>query len=99
MLSQKPRKSKKVCLASHAPLRFLACRIVAFLQIIPCLSRRLDLQTWRNTPAPGSETFMRKVAALPAGTEVPAFGPSGVIPCLVAAAAGPARARAASGAA
>ena len=63
-------------------------------QIIPSLSFLFDLQTWTNTPAPGSETFIRNVRPLPAGTEVPAFGPSGVIPFLVAAAAEPARASA-----
>ena len=50
-----------------------------------------------DTPAPGSLTRMRKVAALLEGTEVPAFGRDGVMPFLVAAAAGPARARAVSG--
>ena len=94
MLSQKAGKSKNVCLATKTPLRFLACRSVDFLQIIPSLFFRLDLQTWRKTPEPGSETRIRNVAALPEGTEVPAFGASGVIPFLVAAEAGTARTRA-----
>ena len=95
MFSQKRGKSKNLCLTCHAPLRNLAGpRIADFLQIIPSLSFRLDLQTWTKTPAPASATFIRNVAALPEGTEVPAFGASGVIPFLVAAEAGPATASA-----
>lgn len=75
-------------------MRFLAWRNVALRQMTPSLSFLLDLQTLTNTPVPGWATLMRKVTALAAGIEVPAFGASGVIPFLVAAAAVPVRVRA-----